>query len=269
MDCKIIYRLFFLIIFLTSTNLKAIEFKGKFLQGHYIIGITDPLAKIIIDKKQVRVSDDGYFVFGIDRDRKFDITISKIIDGKKEQIIKKVLKRKYNIQKIDGLEESKVTPPESVYKRIKEENNRIGKARAINSDLPFFKNQFIMPVEGIISGVYGSQRILNGKPKWPHYGIDIAAKQGTKIKSSATGIVTMAEANLYYTGGTIIMDHGHGISTIYSHLATLNVSVGDEILQGDIIGTVGSTGRSTGPHLDFRINWFQTRLDPMSVLSNL
>ena len=269
MDCKIIYRLFFLIIFLTSTNLKAIEFKGKFLQGHYIIGITDPLAKIIIDKKQVRVSDDGYFVFGIDRDRKFDITISKIIDGKKEQIIKKVLKRKYNIQKIDGLEESKVTPPESVYKRIKEENNRIGKARAINSNLPFFKNQFIMPVEGIISGVYGSQRILNGKPKWPHYGIDIAAKQGTKIKSSATGIVTMAEADLYYTGGTIIMDHGHGISTIYSHLATLNVSVGDEILQGDIIGTVGSTGRSTGPHLDFRINWFQTRLDPMSVLSNL
>ena len=267
MDCKIIYRLFFLIIFLTSTNLKAIEFKGKFLQGHYIIGITDPLAKIIIDKKQVRVSDDGYFVFGIDRDRKFDITISKIIDGKKEQIIKKVLKRKYNIQKIDGLEESKVTPPESVYKRIKEENNRIGKARAINSDLPFFKNQFIMPVEGIISGVYGSQRILNGKPKWPHYGIDIAAKQGTKIRSSASGKVTMAENDLYYTGGTIIMDHGHGISTIYSHLENVMVSVGDKINQGDIIGTVGSTGRSTGPHLDFRVNWFQTRLDPMSLLN--
>ena len=125
-----------------------------------------------------------------------------------------------------------------------------------------------MPVKGIISGVYGSQRILNGKPKWPHYGIDIAAKQGTKIKSSATGVVTMAEPDLYYTGGTIIMDHGHGISTIYSHLETLKVKVGDEILQGDIIGTVGSTGRSTGPHLDFRINWFQTRLDPMSVLSN-
>jgi len=123
-----------------------------------------------------------------------------------------------------------------------------------------------MPVKGIISGVYGSQRILNGKPKWPHYGIDIAAEKGTKIKSSATGVVTMAETDLYYTGGTIIMDHGHGISTIYSHLATLNVQVGDEVLQGDIIGTVGSTGRSTGPHLDFRVNWFQTRLDPMSVL---
>ena len=124
-----------------------------------------------------------------------------------------------------------------------------------------------MPVEGIITGVYGSQRILNGKPKWPHYGIDIAAKQGTHIISSGNGIVTMAEDDLYYTGGTIIMDHGHGISTIYSHLENVLVSVGDKINQGDTIGTVGSTGRSTGPHLDFRINWFQTRLDPMSVLN--
>ena len=256
--------LFLAIIF--STNAFAIEFKGKFLQGHYIVGITDPTAKIIVGKKKIKVSKDGYFVFGIDRDRKFDLTITKIINGKKDKIIKKVLKRKYNIQRIDGLEESKVTPPESVYKRIKEENGRIGKARAINSDLTFFSDQFIMPVKGIISGVYGSQRILNGKPKWPHYGIDIAAKKGTKIKSSGTGIVTMAEDDLYYTGGTIIMDHGHGISTIYSHLEDIMVDVGDEIKQGDIIGTVGSTGRSTGPHLDFRINWFQTRLDPMSIL---
>ena len=256
-----------LLSILFSTNTFAIEFKGKFLQGHYIIGITDPGTKIIVGKKEVKVSEDGYFVFGIDRDRKFDVTITKIFEGKKEKIIKKVLKRKYNIQRIDGLEESKVTPPEEVYKRIKAENNRIGEARAINSDLPFFKDQFIMPVKGIISGVYGSQRILNGKPRWPHYGIDIAAKQGTKIKSSGSGVVTMAEDDLYYTGGTVIMDHGHGISTIYSHLETVIVSVGDKINQGDIIGTVGSTGRSTGPHLDFRINWFQTRLDPMSVIN--
>ena len=153
MDCKITSRLFLLIIFFTTTQLNAIEFKGKFLQGHYIVGITDPTAKIIVDKKNVKVSNDGYFVFGLDRDRKFDVTITKIIDGKKEIITKQVLKRKYNIQRINGLDEKKVTPPESVYKRIKEENNKIGEARAINSDLPFFKNQFIMPVEGIISGV--------------------------------------------------------------------------------------------------------------------
>jgi murein DD-endopeptidase MepM/ murein hydrolase activator NlpD len=265
MDSKIIkYTLVFLFV---CFNASAIEFKGKFTQGHFIVGKTEPTSKIIIDNKNIKVSKDGYFVFGLDRDRKYDVVINIKNSNTSKKIVKKVLKRKYNIQRIDGLDEKKVTPPEEVYKRIKEENNRIGKARAINSDLDFFKDKFIMPVKGIISGVYGSQRILNGKPKWPHYGIDIAAKKGTKIKSSANGVVTMAEGDLYYTGGTVIMDHGHGISTIYSHLENVMVKVGDEINQGDIIGTVGSTGRSTGPHLDFRINWFQTRLDPMSVLN--
>ena len=266
MDSSIIYRIFLVLLFLTPPAY-AIEFRGKFLQGHFILGITNPNAKIFVGKKEVKVSSNGDFVFGIDRDQKYDLTFTKILHGEKTIITKKVIKRKYNIQRIDGLEESKVTPPESVYKRIKKENNAIGKARAINSNLQFFKEKFIMPVEGIISGVYGSQRILNGKPRWPHYGIDIAAKQGTLIKSSGSGIVTMAEDDLYYTGGTVIMDHGHGISSIYSHLENVLVSVGDEINQGDIIGTVGSTGRSTGPHLDFRINWFQTRLDPMTVLN--
>ena len=265
MDCKIIFKIF-LLFFFSIANSNAIKFEGKFLQGHYIVGITEPEAKIRIDKKIIKVSKDGYFVFGLDRDRKYDVIISKSLNGKQQIYTKKVLKRKYKIQRIDGLPKNKVTPPESVYKRIKEENNKIGKARAIDSNLSFFKDKFIMPVEGIISGVYGSQRILNGKPRWPHYGIDIAAKKGTMIKSSGSGIVTMAEDDLYYTGGTVIMDHGHGISSIYSHLENVLVSVGDQIYQGDIIGTVGSTGRSTGPHLDFRINWFQTRLDPMSVL---
>jgi len=260
-------KILLIIAILFSTNSFAIQFTGKFVQGHFILGQTESGSQIFIGKKKIKVSKDGYFVFGIDRDRKFDILITKINNGKKEKITKKVFKRKYKIQKIDGLPENKVTPPESVYKRIKKENNAIGEARAINSDLNYFKNKFIMPVEGIITGVYGSQRILNGKPKWPHYGIDIAAEQGTHIKSSGNGIVTMAEDNLYYTGGTIIMDHGHGISTIYSHLENVLVSVGDKINQGDIIGTVGSTGRSTGPHLDFRINWFQTRLDPMTVIN--
>ena len=266
MDSSVVYRILLILFFFSVSKVYAIEFQGSFIQGHFILGKTDPKSKIKVDKKDVKVSKDGFFVFGIDRDRKFDLTFTKTLNGKKSIITKKILKREYNIQRIDGLAESKVTPPESVYKRIKKENNAIGEARAINSDLIFFKEKFIMPVEGIISGVYGSQRILNGKPRWPHYGIDIAAKLGTMIKSSGAGIVTMAEDDLYYTGGTIIMDHGHGISTIYSHLENVLVFVGDEINQGDIIGTVGSTGRSTGPHLDFRINWFQTRLDPMSVL---
>lgn len=257
---------FSILAVLIATNAYGLDFEGKFIQGSFILGKIDPGSEIIIDEQKVRVSSNGFFVFGLDRDRKFDITFTVIKDGQVDKVVKKVFKREYQIQRIDGLPESKVTPPEEVYERIIKENKMIASARAINSDLTYFKDDFIMPVDGIITGVYGSQRILNGKPKWPHYGIDIAAEQGTKIKSAANGIVTMAEPDLYYTGGTIIMDHGHGISTIYSHLERLLVERGQEIKQGQIIGTVGSTGRSTGPHLDFRINWFQTRLDPMTVL---
>ena len=262
------FKKFLSIFLLISSNCLAIEFEGKFIQGHFIIGKTEPESLIWIDKKKVKVTKDGYFAFGIGRDRNYDVTITKKLNKQTEKIVKKIQKRKYNIQKIDGLPEKKVTPPKELYDRIKRENRIIVNARKIDSDLTFFKKKFISPLENsIITGVYGSQRILNGKPKWPHYGIDIAAKKGTMIKSSGSGTVTMAEDDLYYTGGTIIMDHGHGISTIYSHLENVLVSVGDKINQGDIIGTVGSTGRSTGPHLDFRINWFQTRLDPMSVLN--
>ena len=266
MDCKII-KLSIIILFF-STCLQAVEFEGDFKQGSFILGKTEPGSKVKIDNKSIKVTKDGYFVFGLGRDRKHNVLIEISKKGKTKLIEKKVYKRKYKIQKIDGLPEKKVTPPKEVYERIKRENQIIGKARSINSNLTFFKNKFIKPLDdAIVTGVYGSQRILNGKPKWPHYGIDIAAKQGTEIKASGSGIVTMSESDLYYTGGTIIMDHGHGISTIYSHLEKLMVKVGDKIEQGEIIGTVGSTGRSTGPHLDFRVNWFQTRLDPMSIIN--
>ena len=145
MDSSIIYRLILILIIFTTSKVNAIEFHGKFIQGHFILGKTDPAAKIIVGKKKIKVSNDGFFVFGIDRDRKFDLIFTKIINEKKSKIVKKVLKRKYNIQRIDGLAESKVTPPESVYKRIKEENNKIGKARAINSDLPFLRINLLCP----------------------------------------------------------------------------------------------------------------------------
>jgi len=155
-----------------------------------------------------------------------------------------------------------------VYERIKRENKWIGEVRAIDSDLTFFTKEFIIPVENaIISGVYGSQRILNGKPKWPHYGLDFAADEGTKIKAMLDGMVTLAEPDLFYTGGTLIFDHGHGISTLYMHMEKILVKKGQKVKQGDIIGTVGSTGRATGAHLDVRLNWFHIRLDPATVLN--
>ena len=262
-------KILILLLFFLSNNVLAVEFQGKFIQGHFIIGKTESGTKVLIDKKEVRTSDDGYFVFGIGRDRKYDVVITLNKDGNKQKIVKKVLKRKYNIQRIDGLPEEQVTPPEEVYVRIKKENKLISDAKAIDSNLTYFKNKFIVPIENtIISGVYGSQRILNGEPKWPHYGLDFAADEGTTIKAMLDGIVTLAEPDLYYTGGTLMFDHGHGISTIYLHMQKLLVKKGQKIKQGDVIGTVGSTGRATGPHLDIRLNWFQTRLDPETVLSN-
>ena len=263
MDSKIIK--YFLIIFLINFNALAVEFQGKFIQGHYIIGKTSPDAKILIDKKKVKVSKDGYFAFGIGKDRKFDIVITE----NEKKIIKKIQKRKYKIQRIDGLPEKKVTPPKEVYERIKKENLLIAKAREINSNLQFFKDKFIMPLDdAIVTGVYGSQRILNGIPKWPHYGLDFAEKAGTPIKAMNNGITTLAEKDLYYTGATLIFDHGHGVSTLYMHMNEIFVDVGDHVKKGDIIGTVGSSGRSTGPHLDVRLNWFGERLDPQSILQN-
>ena len=253
-----------LIFLLITTSSFAVTFDGNFIQGSFILGKTEPGSKVFIDRKKVKVTPEGYFAFGLGRDRKNDVVIT--INEKK--IIKKVFKREYKIQRIDGLEEKKVTPPEEVYERIKRENKWIGEARAINSDLTFFKNQFVIPVENvIITGVYGSQRILNGKPKWPHYGLDFAADEGTEIKAMLDGIVTIAEPDLFYTGGTLIFDHGHGISTLYMHMKTLLVKKGQKVKQGDVIGTVGSTGRATGAHLDVRLNWFQTRLDPATVLN--
>ena len=192
MDSNIIK--YILLIFLFSFKVSAVEFNGKFIQGHFIIGKTDPSSKVKIDKKQIRVSKDGYFAFGISRDRKYNIVISLEKNGVKEKITKIVQKRKYNVQRIDGLEEKKVTPPEEVNERIKKENKSIAKARAVDTSLDYFKDKFIIPVaDAIITGVYGSQRVLNGKPKWPHYGLDFAKKEGTPVKAMINGTVTLAE----------------------------------------------------------------------------
>ena len=263
------YFISFFIFFFSFSISNAVELKGNFMQGSFILGKTDPGSNITIDKKIIKVSKDGYFAFGIGRDRKNNVII-KVKKGSKTEIIeKKILKKKYKIQRIDGLPKKQVTPPKEVYERIKNDNILIGKARSINSDLDFFKNKFIKPINNaIVTGVYGSQRILNGKPRRPHYGLDYAAKEGTPVKAMLDGVVTLAEKDLYFTGGTIIFDHGHGISTLYMHMKDVNVIKGQKIVQGEIIGTVGQTGRSTGPHLDIRLNWFDVKLDPATVLNN-
>jgi murein DD-endopeptidase MepM/ murein hydrolase activator NlpD len=262
-------QIFFILILLFISNvLQALELKGEFYQGNLIIGKVQPETKVFIDKKKVKVSNLGFFVFGLSKDRKNNVQIEIIKNNSREILTKKVYKKKYVTQKINGLEKKKVTPPVEVYARIKNDNKLISKARSINSNLNFFTSEFKVPIKNsIITGVYGSQRILNGIPKSPHYGLDFAAKEGTEIKAMLDGVVTLSEKDLYYTGGTIIFDHGHGVSTLYMHLKDVYSKNGQIVKQGDVIGTVGKTGRSTGPHLDIRLNWFSIKLDPKSVLN--
>ncbi len=209
---------------------------------------------------------DGLFVIGFGRDHPQNANLTLKINN---QLIKKSFKinrRVYKTQKINGLQKKMVTPPQSFWDRIKKENKVIKEVRSLDSNVDFIFQKFNWPAQGIISGVFGSQRILNGKPKRPHYGIDIAAKKGTKVVAPTDSIVRMAEKNLYYTGGTIMLDHGHGVTSVYSHLSSIDIKVGEKVSKNQKIGEVGSTGRSTGPHLDWRVNWFDQRLDPLLLL---
>lgn len=258
-------RFFFALIFITN-QVSALELKGTFEQGSLIIGKTNPSNEIYVDQKKLKVSKEGYFVFGITRDRKKNIIISTSQDNKASQVIKSVKSRKFKVQKIDGLPKRKVSPNDEDMKRIRKEGKLIAKAKNVNSDLSFFFKDFIRPVDGITTGVFGSQRVLNGKPRRPHYGIDIAAPKGTKIKNSNSGKVLLAANSLFFTGGTIIIEHGHGLISIYSHLEKIFVKKGDFVEKGELIATVGSTGRSTGPHLDFRLYCRNIPVDPDLVI---
>ena len=264
---KLIFKITIIYLFF-YIDLIAVEFYGKFEQGSFILGKTESNTKVKIDDKTVKVTKDGYFAFGLDRDRANDVVIEINNQNETIKITKKITKREYKIQRIDGLPSKQVTPPPEVYERIKKDNLLIGKARSINTNYDFFTKKFIYPIDKyIITGVYGSQRILNGKPRRPHYGIDFHAPEGTPVKAMMDGEVTLVENNMYFTGGTIIFDHGHGVSILYMHMKDINIRIGQKVKQGQIVGTLGQTGRATGPHLDIRLNWFDVKLDPASILN--
>ena len=238
MFCKKIF--FFLIVLFSSNSLNALELKGDFFQGNLIVGKTKTNSKVFIDGNEIKISKEGFFVFGLNKDRKNDVLVKVVKNGISENIVKKVYKKEYKIQKIDGLPKKQVTPPKEFYERIKSDNRLIGQARSVNSNLSYFTNKFKIPIKNtIITGVYGSQRILNGIPKSPHYGLDFAAKEGTDIKAMLDGVVTLSEMDLYYTGGTVIFDHGHGVSTLYMHMKDIFVKKGQKLQQRAISGTVG------------------------------
>ena len=239
------------------------ELDGVFTQGGMVVGRTEPGATVRFADRSLRVSPDGVFVFGFHRDDPPSMSLRVgYPDGAGETIALNIEQRVYDIQRIDGLPQKKVSPPPEVIERIQREAAAVRAARKKDSAVREFFDGFLWPVDGRISGVYGSQRILNGKPRQPHYGVDVVAFAGTPVIAPAAGTVTFAEDDLYYSGGTLMIDHGHGLASAFLHLQSIEVRPGDWVSRGQRIGTVGSTGRSTGAHLDWRVNWFEKRLDP-------
>lgn len=262
-----ILLLFSLLLFPAIAWAAPVELEGHFKQGGLIFGKTDPNAKVVFEGTTVRVAKSGRFVFGFGRDFKGTATLTvELPTGEVERRVLKIEKRSYPTERLTGLPPSKVTPSEKFLKRIRKENGEIAQLRAIDTEQEWYMSGWEWPAIGRVSGVYGSQRILNDIPKRPHYGLDVAAPVGTPIVASTDGMVKMSEKDLFYTGGTVMIDHGHGLVSVYSHLSKLTVSPGEFVTQGTKIGEMGKTGRATGSHLDWRLNWFKERLDPELLL---
>ncbi len=249
-----------------SWPVAALELQGELAQGALMLGRSDPGSQIWLNDEPVRVTGDGRFVFGFGREADPDQRLRIITPDGKEQVRPLTLARRdYDIQRINGVPSRTVTPSEEHLGRIRREAEQVREVRSTDSDLTGFLEAFIWPAEGRVTGVYGSQRVYNGEPRSPHYGIDIAAPKGSAVIAPADGVVTMAAPDLFYSGGTLIIDHGYGVSSTFLHLDGFEVATGQRVRQGEVVARVGSTGRSTGPHLDWRINWYGVRVDPTTV----
>ncbi len=244
-----------------------LELQGRLVQGGLVYGRTAPGAEVRLEDREVRVSPAGVFLLGFGRDAPEEQTLVVTgADGERIERRLEIARRDYDIQRIDGVPPRTVSPPEEALPRIREETRRVREARRRDDPRTGFLADFHWPVQGRITGVYGSQRVYNGEPRRPHYGIDIATPAGTPARAPAPGIVTVAHPDMYFSGGTVLLDHGHGLSSAFLHLRSIAVDTGDEVERGDPIGEVGAGGRATGAHLDWRINWFDRRLDAAQLV---
>jgi murein DD-endopeptidase MepM/ murein hydrolase activator NlpD len=217
--------------------------------------------------RRLRVSPNGRFVFAVGRDAtgSATLTVNEPVAGKKQYTVN-ILPRDWPIENINGVPPDTVNPPPEIAARIAREQSSVAEVRTRDDAREDFAQTFIWPVQGRISGRFGNQRVYNGTPKSPHSGMDIAAANGTPVKAPAAGIVTFASPSLYLTGGTVVIDHGAGVSSNFLHLSRIDAKVGDRVEQGQVFGAVGATGRATGPHLHWGMNWFDARIDPLLVL---
>ena len=249
-----------------------VQLKGPLLQGGMVVGQAPVGSKITLDNTHIEQTADGLFVFGFDRDAAAKMQLSVITaEGEQWQKTLEIKPREYRIQRIEGIKPSIVSSDktEVEWQRIREESQQITKARKQRLELTAFAQEFSWPVIGRISGVFGSQRVYNGKPGRPHYGVDVAMPTGTPVYAPADGVVTLAHDDMYYSGGTLIVDHGYGVSSSFLHLSKVEVEVGTEVKQGDLIALGGAGGQATGPHLDWRMNWYGQRIDPQLLVPDM
>lgn len=243
--------------------------EGPFAQGGLVEGHTQPGATVTFEGRAVRVSENGVFLIGFGRNAPPKAALAvTFADGSKQTRTLQIKQRKYEIQHIDGLPSKMVTPSEKDLERIYGEIAQLKKTRSRDDARTDFLTGFIWPTVGRISGVYGSQRILNGEPRQPHFGVDVAVPTGTPVLAPADGIVSLANPDMYFTGGTLVLDHGHGLSSSYFHLSRILVKPAQHVRQGDVIAEVGATGRVTGAHLHWSINLFERPLDPQLLMKS-
>ena len=254
----------------TPAAAQALRFEGPMIQGGLLIGHTDPGSAVTVDGAPIRVSPGGLFVVGLGRDAPPRVVVRAATpDGATTTRGLEIERRRYAIQRIDGLPQNQVAPSAEDLKRIGEDGRRIAAVRADASALTAFAGGFAWPLAGRLSGVYGSQRILNGEKRRPHSGVDVAAPRGTPVRAPADGVVALAHGDMFFTGKTLMIDHGHGLNSVYAHMSALLVEEGQRVVKGQVIGRVGATGRVTGPHLHWGVSLFDTALDPALLAGSM
>lgn len=256
-----------LISLASFSSLAQVTWQGNWIEGGMLVGKTQPETQVQFKGEPVMVAPDGTFVLGLHRDEDSEVPVQITLpDGEQHAWVQTVEQRDYRIQYVEGIAQNIMEPSQEDQDRIWRDVLATRDAKSLRDERLDFLADFDWPLHGRISGVYGSQRVYNGEPGTPHYGIDIAAPTGTPFYAPAPGVVTLAIPDMFYSGGTVILDHGHGVSSSFLHMSKLDVVVGDSLQQGDLIGEVGATGRVTGPHLDWRMNWLDSRIDPELLL---
>jgi len=244
----------------------ALKVSGEWQQGAVIIGEVESGTIVEYKGRKLQLTPEGKFVIGLGRDAPAQAMITTITHGKIENHRFVVNARSYDIQRVEGVPQETVEPSHEQTERINREAALVASARTLDLPLNAFAQSFHWPLVGPISGVYGSQRVYNGVPKTPHFGVDIAMPVGTQVQAPAAGVVTLVHPDMFLSGGTLIIDHGHGLSSAFIHLSKILVNKGDKISQGQVIALVGKTGRASGPHLHWAMNWFEERVDPQLLV---